>query len=173
MASSDQCRAVTKAGTRCTRKVATAGFCTTHFPKPKKAPLIERAKTVGQVVTTATGVITLLQKAVELWQSLPFGPGPEMSEPYHYLVREFGPSWGIQRDRYTPGNYSSASVDWAEAVEIYEFAKWQLDHAPADPDRQAQTSAIIGVLTERFVDGLPPHFRQMLFEAVGEDEGDA
>ncbi len=64
MAPKDQCRAVMRSGMRCTRKAATAGFCSAHFPKLKKSPLLERAKTVGQVVMTAAGVITLIQKAV-------------------------------------------------------------------------------------------------------------
>ena len=96
-----------------------------------------------------------------------------MTDPFEYLVGEFGPSWGSPPGKYAPGNYSSGSVNWAEAVEIYDFAKRYLEREELEPEHQAQTAAIISVLTERFVDGLPPSFRQMLLESVGEEEGDA
>jgi hypothetical protein len=72
-----------------------------HFPASKQSSLLEHAKFASQVVTTATGVITLIQKAVELWQSLPFGPGPEMPDAFEYLVDEFGPSWSSPASSYT------------------------------------------------------------------------
>lgn len=170
----NQCRAVTRAGTRCTRKSNTAGFCTLHFPKPTKVTLLERAKTAGQVVTTAAGVITLIQKAVELWQSLPFGPGPDMTDPYEYLVNEFGPSWSNMASTYSPGNYGASSVDWSQAVELYEIAKRNSEVEPEGAEHQKQTAEILSVLAERFIDDLPPTFRRMLVESVGQAEaGDA
>ena len=174
MPNENQCRAVTRAGTRCTKNTVTAGFCTQHFPNPTKASLLERAKTAGQVVTTAAGVITLIQKAVELWQSLPFGTGPEMTNPYEYLVNEFGPSWNDMPSTYSPGNYGASSVNWSQAVELYEFAKQKVDVAPEDAEHQKQTVEILSVLAERFIDDLPPNFKRMLVEKVGQaGEGDA
>jgi len=167
-----QCRAVTHAGTRCTRKAATAGFCSLHFPKPKRATLLERAKTAGQVVTTATGVITLIQKAVEMWQSLPFGPGPEMPDAYEYLVGEFGPFYPSMPRSYTPGTYGANSVNWSEALDLYQFAKQHVGSEPEGEDRQRQTAEMISVLAERFVDGLPIGFRLMLFNQIGEEPGE-
>ena len=163
-----QCRAVTRVGTRCTRKASTAGFCFAHFPKPKKATLLERAKTAGQVVTTATGVITLVQKAVELWQSLPFGPGPVMTDSYEYLVNEFGPSWSELPATYSPGNYGASSVNWTQATELYEYAKRNAANEPTGAEHQKQNAEILSVLAERFIDDLPPAFRQMLCENIGQ-----
>jgi hypothetical protein len=156
---------------RCTRKAVTAGFCTAHFPKPKKSPLIERAKTVGQVVTTAAGVITLIQKAVELWQSLPFGPGPEMPDAYEYLVNEFGPTYPNLPSRYTPGTYGAQSINWAEALDIYNFAKGHATVEPEGAERQRQTAEMLSVLAERFLDSLPSDFQSMLYNDLG-NEGD-
>jgi Family of unknown function (DUF5763) len=171
MSANNKCRAVTGGGTRCTRKAVTAGFCTAHFPKPKKASLIERAKTVGQVVTTAAGVITLIQKAVELWQSLPFGPGPEMPGAYEYLANEFGPTYPNLPSRYTPGTYGAESIDWAEALDIYNFAKSHSTVEPEGTERQRQTAEMLSVLAERFLDGLPSDFQSMLYNDLG-NEGD-
>lgn len=94
MTTDTQCRAITLKGVRCSKKAATAGFCSQHFPSPKKSTLLEKAKTAGEVVTTATGVIELIKTAFELWQALPFGSGPDMPDAYDYLANEFGPSWG-------------------------------------------------------------------------------
>lgn len=156
---------------RCSRKAKTAGFCAIHFPKPQKSPLIERAKAIGQVVTTAAGVITLIQKAVELWQSLPFGPGPEMPDAYEYLVNEFGPTYPNLPSRYAPGTYGAKSINWAEAVDIYNFAKQHSASEPEDIERQKQTAEMLSVLMERFLDGLPPDFQSMLYNQLG-DEAD-
>ena len=169
MTTNAQCKAVTRAGTRCTRKATTAGFCATHFPKPKKASLLERAKTVGQVVTTAAGVITLIQKAVELWQSLPFGPGPAMPDAYVYLANEFGPSYPKMPKRYTPGTYGANSVNWAEALDLYDFAKHHTETEPVLEAQQKQTTEMLSVLAERFLEGLPADFRSMLYSKVGEE----
>ena len=169
MPTQSKCRAVTRSGSRCTRKAVTAGFCSAHFPKPEKTTLLERAKTVGQVVTTAAGVITLIQKSVELWQSLPFGPGSEMTNSYDYLVGEFGPSWGEMPSTYSPANYGAKSVNWTQAVELYEFAKRNTEREPSELDHQKQTEEILSVLAEQFIDGLPPEFGRMLFKSIGQE----
>lgn len=172
MTRDNNCKAMTRNETRCTRKAATAGFCATHFPKPKKSSLLERAKTVGQVVTTAAGVITLIQKAVELWQSLPFGDGPSMPDAYEYLANEFGPSYPSLPKRYTPGTYGATSVNWPEALALYNFAKNHAATEPEGEDRQKQTTDMLSVLAERFIDGLPSGFQSMLFTKLGEEEGE-
>lgn len=172
MSSTAQCKAFTRAGTRCTRAAKTAGFCAVHFPKATKSTLLERAKTVGQVVTTATGVITLIQKAVELWQSLPFGPGPDMPDAYEYLANEFGPSYPSLPRSYTPGTYGATSVNWPEALDLYNFAKHHSEAEPKGEERQRQTAEMLSVLAERFVDDLPSDFRAMLMNKLGEEAPD-
>ena len=174
MSTKAQCRAVTRAGVQCTKPATTAGFCSLHFPKPKKVPLIERAKTAGQVVTTAAGVITLLQKAVELWQSINFGPGPAMSDSYEYLAEELGSAWGASTaSTYRPGNYSATSVDWSFAADLYQYANRCLEKEPTIPEHQEQTEAVMSALTEQFLDGLSWEFQQSLYASLGDVDGDA
>lgn len=171
MGNESQCRAVTRAGTRCTRTAKTAGFCALHFPKTPKPSLLEQAKTAGQIVTTATGVITLIKGVVELWQSLPFGPGPDMPDAWEQLRSELGSAWGSAKsDRYTPGNYGADSIDWSQALEIYEFAKRQLKSEPKSSEHQEQTAAILSTLTEQFIDSLPYNIKQSLYEKIGETD---
>jgi hypothetical protein len=167
-----QCKAITRAGTRCTRKATKAGFCARHFPKPEKATLLDRAKTAGQVVTTAAGVVTLIQKVVELWQSLPFGTGPDMPDAYEHLASEFGPSYPSLPRSYTPGTYGANSVNWTEALDLYNFAKRHTAEEPEGGERQRQTSEMLSVLAERFLDSLPADFQSMLFNKLGEEAQD-
>ena len=164
-----QCRAITRAGTRCTRAAKTAGFCTIHFPKTSKPTLLEQTKTVGQIVTTATGVITLIKGVVDLWQSLPFGTGPTMPDAWEQLRNELGSAWGSpSSNTYTPGNYGVDSIDWSQALDIYQFAKSQLESESKSSEHQEQTAAILSTLTEQFIDSLPYNIKQNLYEKIGE-----
>ena len=165
-----QCRAITRNGLRCKRQSATAGFCKTHFPTTSKSDLLSRAKAVGQVVTTATGIVTLIEKMVELWQSLPFGPGPTMPDAYHYLADEFGPSYPSLPSSYAPGTYGAQSIDWSGALDLYEFAKRNVSEELEGEERQTQTAEMLSVLAERFIDEMEPTLRSMLLAKIGEQE---
>ena len=170
------CRSITRNGQRCKRKATTAGFCGTHLPKPTRLEIVEKLKTAGQVVTTATGVITLIEKVIELWQSIPFGPGPTMPDQYHYLVDEFGPKYPRLAKRFSPGTYGAKSIDWSMAVDVYEFAKSFSTSEPDGAERQSQTVEILNVMAGRFIDEMQPDLRSMLIDQLAEeaeDDGDA
>jgi len=166
---------VTKAGTRCTRKAATEGFCKTHLPKAKTPSLLEHAKTAGQIVTTVTGVITIIEKAVKLWQSLPFGPCPGMSDSYEYLVKEFGAGWSTQPNLYTPFNKAADDVNWDEAARIYDYVKNSLQSLTKVEDKadiveyQNHLVAITDKVIHDFVKSLPSDFQERLMESIQKD----
>jgi hypothetical protein len=102
MARDEQCRAVTRGGLRCSNRAKTAGFCGLHLPTARITTSVkEKAKLVTEVAAAAGGIVALIAKIVELWQSLPFGPGPKMPDDYVYLRNALGPIYPSFPDRYT------------------------------------------------------------------------
>lgn len=167
MTTDTQCRAITRKGLRCSKKAATAGFCSLHFPTPEKSTLLESAKTAGEIVTLATGIIEFIKIVIELWRSIPFGPGPEMPDAYDYLVNEFGPSGPRLPDVYKASHFRSTSVDWSQAADLYDFAKHELEFESDGIEQQKEAMDILSGLTEKFIDGLQPEFKERLLKKIG------
>lgn len=163
-----KCKAITRAGSRCSHAAKTAGFCRMHLPKPKKSSLAERAKTVAEVTAAVGGIVGVVEKLVQLWQSLPFGPGPDMPDDYEYLAEEVGPSWGSAPQSHTPVNRSGLSVDWARARSVYDRAHALLLSPPAAPIDQGRDIALLDMEAEELLNSLPPELQRMLLEKVGE-----
>ena len=73
-------------------------------------------------------------------------------------------------NKYKPGNYGTQSVDWSQALDIYEFAKRQLQGDSKIGKHLEQNTAILGTLTEQFVESLPYDLKQSLYEKLGESK---
>jgi len=168
MSEAEQCRAVTRAGARCSNRAKTAGFCAVHFPKTKKkADLVATAKKVTELAAEVGGVIGLVEKLVQLWQSLPFGPGPEMPSDYDYLVEEVGSAWASQSGTFTPMNLSGSSVNWRQVRSLYTSAHCFLENPPKTQLDQASAYGPIHIALESTVDELPTDLRDLLLRELG------
>ena len=168
MSESEQCRAVTKAGARCSNRAKTAGFCAVHFPKTrKKADLVATAKKVTELAAAVGGVIGVVEKLVQLWQSLPLGPGPEMPSDYDYLVEEVGSAWASQSGTVMPMNLSGSSVNWHQVRSLYTSAHRFLENPPGTQLDQASAYGPIHLELESTLDELPSELRELLFRELG------
>jgi hypothetical protein len=168
MSEAEQCRAVTKSGARCTNRSKTSGFCAVHFPKTeKKADLVASAKKVTELAIAVGGVIAVVEKIVQLWQSLPFGAGPEMPADYDYLVEEVGFVWNTQRGSYKPSNRSGSDVNWQRVRWLYMAANRFLEQPPEAQIDQARKYGAIYLELESVIGELPSDIKDMLFRELG------
>lgn len=156
MSAKVQCKAITRSGARCVNDAKLAGLCGIHLPKPKSSPLKERAKSLKEVALAAGAIASLVERLVELWRSLPFGPGPMMPSEYEYLQEQVGFSWGSERSTSRPSNLSGETINWSLAREIYDRANGPV------PEIKSLEADI-----ENFFESLPPDLRQMLYEELG------
>jgi hypothetical protein len=165
-----QCKALTRAGARCANTAKTAGFCGVHLPKPKKSSIASTAKTIAEVTAAVGGIVGIVEKLVQLWQSLPFGPGPEMPNDYEYLAEEVGPSWGSSPSTYTPINRSGATVNWSLARTIYDRANAFLVEPPGTPRDQGRDLSLLDMDAEELINSLPPELQRLLLQQLGSTE---
>lgn len=125
MSKKEICRAVKRDGKRCANAAKVAGFCAIHYPKPKgdawKA-VGDRVETVGKVIAVAGGAVTLVETILKVWQSLPFGAAPQMSQDYEYLSEQLGPQYPSLLKEYAPFSKGASSVDWTKARELYDYS---------------------------------------------------
>ena len=127
-----------------------------------------RAKTIAEVTSAIGGIVGLVENLVELWQSLPFGPGPEISNDYEYLAEEVDLPWSSPRSRYTPVKRNVSSVNWALARSIYDRAHSLLLSPPTAPHGQGRDIAVLGMDADELINSLPPELQRMFAEKVGE-----
>lgn len=168
MLEAEQCRAVTRSGTRCANRAKTSGFCAVHFPKTeKKADLVTTAKKVTELAAAVGGIIGLVEKLVQLWQSLPFGPGPEMPSDYDFLVEEVGSAWGSHSASHKPMNLSGSSVDWRQVRGLYAAASRFLENPPKTQIEQASAYGVLYLALDSTLDELPPELRELLLRELG------
>lgn len=166
-----QCRAVTKGGSRCTNGAKTSGFCAVHFPKTKKkADLVATAKKVTELAAAVGGVIGIVEKLVQLWQSLPFGPGPDMPSDYDYLVDEVGSAWASRSGSYSPTNLSGSSVNWQQVRGLYMSACRLLENPPKTQIDQASAYGALYLGLESTLEELPPELRDLLLLKLGDTD---
>lgn len=168
MSEAEQCRAVTKVGARCTNRAKTSGFCAVHFPKTKKkADLVATAKKVTELAAAVGGVIGIVEKLVQLWQSLPFGPGPQMPPDYDYLIEEVGSAWASSSGNVKPMNLSGSSVNWQQARGLYVSATRFLEAPPSTQLDQASAYGSMHVGLESLLEDLPPELKELLLAELG------
>lgn len=168
MSEAEKCRAVTKAGARCTNSAKTSGFCAIHFPKTKKkADLVATAKKITELAAAVGGVIGIVEKLVQLWQSLPFGPGPQMPHDYDYLVEEVGSAWASSSGNVKPMNLSGSSVNWQQVRGLYVSATHFLEAPPGTQLDQARAYGALHLGLESLLEDLPPELRDMLLVELG------
>ena len=168
MSEADQCRAVTRSGARCTNRAKTSGFCAVHFPKTKeKADLVATAKKVTELAAAVGGVIGIVEKLVQLWQSLPFGPGPQMPPDYDYLVEELGSAWASSSGNVKPMNLSGSSVNWHQVRSLYVSAVRFLEAPPNTQLDQARAYGPMHVELESLLEDLPHDLKSLLLEELG------
>jgi Family of unknown function (DUF5763) len=165
-----KCKAITRAGVRCKNNAKTAGFCHVHLPKPETATFVEKVWAVAEVASTIGGIIGLVEGLVRLWQSLLFGPGPEMPDDYEYLSEQLGPDWNGPSTRYTPRNSNSADVNWTEARRIYDEAVSVLQSPPDDPEELRREITSLDDRASQLIDALPVDLQTMFFERLGDIE---
>lgn len=174
MGQDKQCRALKRDGVRCTNNAKFGGFCGVHLPQRKKhAQRPNLGKLAWQAVEAAgavTGALELVELIVRTWQSLPFGPGPQMPREYHYLANEFGPSISGLPSSYSPFNKGPSSVDWYKAQEIYDEAVAMLTQIESDefdaaalPTKVAQIDSALNSLWDTMQEPL----RNMVCKKIG------
>jgi len=173
MSETESCRAVKRDGERCTNKPQIAGFCRVHYPKPEpgtQSRLREGLKTAGQVIAVAGGAVKLIEVIVQLWQSLPFGPGPKMPDDYEYLVGQVGPFYPEMPTSYEPFTKGPGTVDWRQARAVYDKSLAVLEQAASDraaPDAPFEVSTEIEASITGLLDKMQPPFRSMLLRKLG------
>lgn len=167
----EQCRAITRSGSRCSRKGKVAGFCGNHLPKPKTASLFQNVKRTGEILAVAGSLIALIEKLVHVWQSLPFGVGPSMPDDYEYLSDLLGPSWPDMPDFLVTGNYGKDSVDWRIARSIFDGAHEILASNTTESSAVKKLSELENS-TQHLLDTMQPQVRDVLCQKLGQEDDD-
>lgn len=171
----DQCRAVKRDGERCEYKAKIGGFCGVHYPKdnrvqPRATGTGKKVARILEVAAATGGAIALIEKIVELWQSLPFGPGPRMPADYTYLADKVGPFYPSMPRKYTPFNKGPNSVNWYEARRIYDLARSV--HAAVEPrnSESLHTESVVEELDRlliKLLNTMQEPLQAMLYEKLG------
>jgi hypothetical protein len=155
------CSFTTTRGRPCQNAAKYEGLCAVHFGirKAQGANRWEKVKQVGTTIGAIAGgtaaVLKLVEEAVKVWSSLPFGPMPSEAH-YESLLEKIGPFWPEMPKAYTPRNKSHP--DWATAEQLYDSAQSVIEGAQdhAGPE-----------LEEAFNDwflNLPDWYQQMIAE---------
>ncbi len=180
MDNNNQCRAVKRDGNRCTNRTKFGHFCGRHLPTPRKdrstlAKIGKGIKTLTEIAVVAGAAIKLVEKVVEVWQSLPFGPAPRMPRDYDYLVAQLGPIYPNMPDRYRPFSKGPDSVDWQRARQIYDTSKALLSALEAGtgtPETLAPQFAQLDRVTTELFDSMQEPLQRMLYEQIGREPED-
>jgi hypothetical protein len=144
-----------------------------HFPKPKVEPkeshLSQRIGLAANVITIAAGSAELIKMLVELWQTIPFGPGPRMPDEYHYLTSKIGPFYPSFPDKITPFTGGASSVDWRTARHIFDLATEILEDRDVDKSLRVTQSIELSNEIGNLLDTMQEQVREMLCEKIGDE----
>jgi len=180
MAEDRQCRALKRDGVRCTNNAKFGGFCGIHLPQRKEyveSPNLGKlAWHAVEAAGAVAGAVELVKLIVQTWQSLPFGPGPQMPRDYHYLEDEFVPSLSFPSS-FQPFNKGPSSVDWHKAREIYDTAVTilaQIKSGKSDVAALTTKVAQVDSALNALWDTMQEPLRDMVCKEIGEpDNSDA
>jgi hypothetical protein len=154
----NKCSFTTKRGKPCQNTAKKDGLCAVHYglKAAQSGTRWDKAKqiatTVGSVAGGAAAIIKLVEEAVKLWSSLPFGPMPSEAH-YENLLEKIGPFWPQMPKNYTPR--SKSHPDWATAEEVYDEAQAILQGKGGSLEEEAA----VEVVSEWFA-GLPEWYQE-------------
>lgn len=179
MGNKNQCRAIKRDGKRCTNQPKFGGFCGTHLPKQRVGggplPQIGKGlKTFAEAIAIAGGAIQLIEKVVEVWGSLPFGPPPQMPDDYTYLARQFRPTAPPRSRVHRVFVKSPDSIDWHKARKIYDgfiAVLADIEVGTADADAVAANLAELDRDTNHLFNSMLEPIQETIYERIGEEAG--
>jgi hypothetical protein len=155
------CSYTTKLGRACKNAPKRDGLCAVHYgiKNAQSADRWEKAKrvgtTIGAIAGSATAMLKLVEEAVKVWSSLPFGPMPS-EKHYESQLQKIGPFYPRMPKQYTPQNKSHP--DWATAERLYDSAQ-----AVVDSGRESAGSGLEEGLNDWFLN-LPDWYQEMIEE---------
>ena len=147
-----------------------------HFPKPAKpreSPLAQRVGLAADVVTIAAGSQELIKLLVEVWHSIPFGPGPRMPNDYHYLAGKVGAFFPSSPNKMMVFTAGASSIDWHTARYIFDVATELLDDNreaySSDESLRIARATELSLQIGRLLDTMQKPVLEMLCEKIGEE----
>jgi hypothetical protein len=170
MLNDNRCRALTTKGERCKKKASYGAYCGYHRAQGRH-PIVDKIKTIGEVAVVATGIVEFVKLVVEVWQSIPFGVGPQMPDAYDALQNDIGLGYPADiAEDYDPFSAGADSVDWNAAKQIFDRASWLADKAgrgEISVETGKEKLEAIGVATCGLLETMQPQVERMVSRRVG------